>query len=558
MSDKPLGHARYRDGLIGAAFGTLLAAAAFLAVSLLQGGTVVLLVIISLSVPVFGVAGWLIGQRDDRMRALTNDLERRMDERTTAIRNMLDVTGDGFLTFGPDYRVNPEYSKACEEIFGGPIAGKRFPDLLYIEERPRQELVEGLDLYFTGKAKADVIFDLLDEQVEVRNRAIRLTYRAIDEQTVMCALTDVTEQQRLEAAVEEQNRRRDLILRAVSNKGHFASFVDEAHELFQVLDAAASGSSSSIPPERAEALAAQVHTFKGNAGFLGFVRTATVAHDFEDQLAALPILEGDVDLSSEVFVLKRQFYEEYNAIAETLGQRWINDLSTIGVPVPLMRRVERYVKSKHADDGTLVRAMEQLRSVPIVDMFSRFPQLIADVAGRRGRRVKPVEVLGGEFRVLPERYEHLVDALTHVARNMVDHGIESPSERELKGKPPEGEIKVEITRDSGEISMAFSDDGQGISFAAVEERARARGLIRDGTKPTRAQLLSLLFSSGLSTADQVTAVSGRGIGLNAVHRAVRELGGKISVETRPGRGTTMRITVPERGTRRAEGRKDES
>lgn len=551
MSTQRPEHARLRLALIGAAVGAGFPAVAAVLVYALGAGVTVLLGVIALAIPVLGVVGGLIGSREDQLRSFANELEDRIQRRTAAIQSMLDVTGDGFLTIGPDLLVQPEYSKPCERIFGAPIAGRRLPDLLYSEERPKQEFIDGLELLFSGRAKPEVIFDLLDTRVEVGERIIEIGYRAIDEQTVMCALTDVTEQERLEAEVEEQNRRRDLILKVVSNRKYFASFIDEAHELFQVLDAIASHRSSTIPEETSEQLSAQVHTFKGNANFLGFSRTATVAHDFEDQLKALPILQSDLDLSSEVFVFKRQFYEEYNAIGETLGEQWINDLSTISVPVGMAQKVEQYVKAKYADDPTLVNAMEQLRSVPMADLFSRFPQLIADVAGRRGRRVTPVEILGGDFRVLPEHYEPLANALTHIARNMVDHGIESPAERELKGKPQQGDIRIEISRDSGMISIVFSDDGKGISFAMVEERAKELGMLEADAKPSRGQLLGLLFSSGFSTSEQVSEISGRGVGLNAVQRAVRALGGKISVETRAGRGTTFRITVPEvRGTQR--------
>lgn len=551
---------RIRYALTGAGAGALFPGIAVVLVFVVQVPTGILLGIIALAVPVLGVLGWLIGIREDRFRALADELEETVEERTAAIQSMLDTTGDGFLTFGPDYRVHPEYSRACEEIFGGPIGGARLPELLYLEEHPRQEFVEGLDLYFTGKAKPEVIFDLLDKRVEIRDRIIEVVYRAIDETTIMCALTDVTEQERLEATVAEQNRRRDLILRVVSNKKYFANFIEEANDLFQVLDAIAAHRSSSIPEETTEKLAAQLHTFKGNASFLGFSRTATVAHDFEDQLAALPILQNDLDLSSEVFVLKRQYYEEYNAIAETLGEQWINDLSTISVPVSLVQKVEGYVRKKYGADQTLIRAMEQLRSVPMADLFSRFPQLAQDIASRRGRRISDVEIRGGDFRVLPERYEQLANALTHVARNMVDHGIESPAEREMKGKPTAGEISIEIRRTGGDITIAMSDDGQGISFAAVEERARTAGLIPNGKEVSRTELLGLLFSSGFSTADEVTSTSGRGVGLHAVQQAVRRLGGKIAVETRAGRGTTFRVTVPEqaRASRSAAGVSHES
>ncbi len=540
---------RTRFTLTGIAVGVLFPAISLAIVLVFEVDVFVLLAIIGLAVPILGTVGWMIGEREDRLLSLADELEIRIEERTSAIRTMLDVTGDGFLTFGADYLVQPEYSNPCNEIFGGEIAGKRLPDLLYLDDQSKQDFVDGLDLYFSGKAKAAVIFDLLDKRVEVRDRIIEVDYRAIDEATIMCALTDVTRQERLEAEVAEQERRRDLILKAVSNRQYFAGFLEEANDLFQELDTISTQRSSLIPEEATEKLSAQLHTFKGNASFLGFTRTATVAHDFEDRLVMLPILENDLDLSAEVFVLKRQYYEEYNAISETLGEQWINELSTISVPVKTVRKVEAYVKSRYADDRALVKAIEQFRSVRMADLFSRFPQLIRDVAARRGRKVKDVGLAGGEFRVLPEDYEPLANALTHIARNMVDHGIESPAGREMKGKAPDGEIKIDIARDASGITIVFSDDGQGISFAAVESRARAKGLIDEGQKPTRSELLALLFSSGFSTAETVDPTSGRGVGLNAVQRAVRALGGKIVVETKPDRGTTFRITVPERRAR---------
>ncbi len=544
MQAKGLGKARLRDALTGAALGALFPAAATLLVTVFAAGTVVLLAIIGLAVPVLALAGWLVGRRRDDIAAMTADLEHTIAKRTAAMRSMLDVTGDGFLTFGPDYVIRPEYSKPCETLFGGPIAGRRLPELLYAEEQPRRDFTDGLDLLFAGKAKPEVIFDLLDKRIEVGDRTLSIAYRAIDEATVLCAFTDITTAERLEKTVLEQDRRRTLILRAVSNQKYFAGFVEQANELFRVLDSGAFDHQDGVSRDASEKLAAQVHSFKGNAGFLGFTRTETVAHDLEDRLTALPVLQSDTDLSSEVFVLKRQFYEEYNAIAETLGEQWINDLSSIRVPATALKKVEAYARSRHPDDRALTTALEQLRSVPAAALFSRFPQLVADIAARRGRRIKPVEIAGGGFRVMPERFEPLVNALEHIVRNMVDHGIESPAERELKGKPAAGEVRVEISRAPGEMVITMSDDGQGISFAAVEELARERGMLEEEARPSRNELLALLFSSGFSTSDEVTVTSGRGVGLSAVRQAVRRLGGKITVETRPGRGATFRIRAP--------------
>ncbi len=531
-----------RYALLGALFGALFPIVGILLVYVVPTDIVVLLAIIGTAPLILAFVAWLAGTREDRMRASNIELEHRVAQRTRSIQSLLDVTGDGFLSFGSDYMVRPEYSRACEVIFGREVSGKRLPDLLFIEEQPKRDFTDGLDLYFAGKARADVIFDLLDTEVTVGERIIRLDYRAIDESTVMCSLSDITGQKQLEAQVEEQERRRSLILRVVSNRTHFAGFVDEAESLFQVLEAAGRGEEDLTGGS--EELLMKLHTFKGNANFLGFSRTGTVSHDLEDQLAAVDILDSEFDFSSQIFVLKRQFYDELNIVTDTLGKRWLEDIETVNVSSRYVRKVEQYVRNRYSADNQLVQALEGFRRVPLSSLFSRFPDLINDIASRRGRKVKPVEIHGGDFTVLPERFEPIVNSLTHVARNMIDHGIESPVEREMKGKDPAGDIRIEL-RDTGRVvEIEMADDGQGIPIAAIEQRGRAQGLIKEGEEVSRRDLLAMIFKPGFSTSEIVTTVSGRGVGLAAVHDAVRKAGGKISVETKTGRGTTFRISLP--------------
>jgi two-component sensor histidine kinase len=531
-----------RYALLGALFGAVFPIAAVILVYVVDANVVILVAIIATAPLILAFSARLLGVQEERMRASNIELENRVNQRTRSIQSLLDVTGDGFLSFGPDYMVRAEYSRACEVIFGSEIAGKRLPDLLYVDEQSRQDFTDGLDLYFGGKARPEVIFDLLDTEVTVGERVIELDFRAIDDTTVMCSLSDSTGQKQLEAQVEEQERRRSLILRVVSNRAHFASFVEEAEALFQVLESASRGEGEIAMDS--EELLMMLHTFKGNANFLGFSRSGTVSHDVEDQLAALEILDSDFDFSSEVFVLKRQFYDELNIVTDTLGKQWLEDIETVNVPSRYIRKVEQYVRNRYSADSQLVQALEGFRRVPLSSLFSRFPDLINDIATRRGRRTQRVEIHGGDFKVLPERFEPVVNSLTHVARNMIDHGIESPAEREMKGKDPAGEIRIEL-RDTGEmVEIVMADDGQGIPTTAIEQRGRAQGLIAEGDEVSRRDLLAMIFKPGFSTSEMVTTVSGRGVGLAAVHDAVRKAGGKISVETKAGHGTTFRVSLP--------------
>jgi two-component system chemotaxis sensor kinase CheA len=545
MARSPVGTGHtVRFAALGAAIGLVFPAAGLIIYFGFGHSSLALLIVSSITPLLLSGLAALAGRREDEAQHIRENLEEVVEDRTRSIQTLLDVTGDGFLSFGSNYIIKPEYSKPCEIIFGGPIAGKRFPDLLFAEDRHRGEFTDGLDLFFSGKAKSAVIFDLLDEQVQIHDRTYALEYREIDEATVMCSLTDVSDQQDLAAKIEDEERRRTLILRVVSNRKHFAGFLNEADRLFEILDAMAEEPSTTVSTERSQELAGQVHTFKGNANFVGFTRTGTVAHDLEDQLVALPIVQSDVDLSSNVFVLKRQFYDELNIVKKTLGARWINDLATISIPKRAIVRLEQYVRSAYPGDLKLAKALEHLRRVAMADLFSQFPQLIQDIAAARGRRVKPVKIDGGDFLVLPEQYEGLAAALTHVVRNMVDHGIESPSEREMRGKDPQGEIRIELRQTFTGIAITIADDGRGISLSAVEQIGRENGMIAPDETPSKSELLSLIFKPGFSTAEVSTTVSGKGIGLSAVQSAVAAVGGKLSVETVASQGTTFRVTIP--------------
>jgi len=528
--------ASFQYAVFGAAFGALFPATA-LVVSILIGRPLDLLFWIICTAPVFlGIFAHFAGSRQDNLNVTNQNLERRVEERTNAIQAMLNVTEQGFLSFGPDYRVRPEYSRECERLLGPDIAGRRLPDLLFSDEQIRADFVDGLDIYFAGKAKGEVIFDLLEHETRLGESIVEIEYRTIDDETVMCTLTDVTSARQLEFQLQEEEHNRNLILRVATHRKYFSRFIDEAHEVLRELD--------SLLAEEVEEVLRKLHTFKSNAHFLGFERTGNTAHELETTIGDHAVLGQVADISDTLLELRKNFHGELDVVSSTLGEQWVKDLSSVTVPVQRIRNLEQYMQLQYPKDGRLRSAVSQLRAVPLVSLFSRFPDMIQDVAEARAKRVKPLEIVGGNFSVIPENYESLVNALTHVVRNMVDHGIESPMAREVQGKDQAGNIRLVIKDSLQAMEIILSDDGQGIGLKQVEQRARERGLLSGDTRPTKRQLLTLLFRSGFSTAEAVTTVSGRGVGLSVVREAVRDLDGRIGVETQAGRGTTFRIVIP--------------
>lgn len=530
--------ARYTT--IGAIFGLLFPVVAFLTITFVSRDIYLLFGVIC-TAPIFlGAFARLAGLRQDRLNETNRGLEQLVAERTSSIQSMLDLTGQGFLSFESDLIVNPEYSRECVRIFGGPIDGRRIDELLFPDRDDANEFVRGLSLCFAGSAKPEVIFDLLEHEFHLRGKSIRIDYRAVTNERVMLTLTDVTEEQRLQQRVRAEDERNERVLRAVKHKPDFGGFIRGAKELFDRM---------ARPDGDAHTLSRELHTFKGSAGFFSFRSTQGVAHELEDHISESTILGAELSLDGKVDRLKAIFEEELDAVTATLGNDWIEQTDTVVVPKRDYLRIEQHVIGRYPADHPLIHTLESFRKRPLKELFARFPQMAVDLALQRGKQILPLAISGGEAPVVAERYERLVSSFTHILRNMVDHGIESPAEREQAGKPPEGALRIEIAESDEEIVFRFVDDGRGISLERVEERARSLGLISEDEHPPSAKLIDSIFHDGFSTASSVSLVSGRGVGLAEVRAAVREIKGKIGITTRAGRGTTFTITVAGRRPR---------
>jgi two-component system chemotaxis sensor kinase CheA len=183
--------------------------------------------------------------------------------------------------------------------------------------------------------------------------------------------------------------------------------------------------------------------------------------------------------------------------------------------------------------------------VPVEHVFRRFPRLVRDLAHSRGRRVE-LEIQGGLTELDKSIVDALGEPLLHLVRNAIDHGLESPRERELAGKPPTGKLKLAAFYEGNHAHVVVEDDGRGIDLARVCERAVAMGIIDasqlDALTPS--DILNTIYTPGFSTRETVSDVSGRGIGMDVVRESIENLKGVIELSTAPGKGTRFLIRLP--------------
>ncbi len=191
----------------------------------------------------------------------------------------------------------------------------------------------------------------------------------------------------------------------------------------------------------------------------------------------------------------------------------------------------------------LQESVMQIRMLPISFTFSRFPRLVHDLSQKLGKQIE-LKMTGENTEVDKTVIEKIGDPLVHLVRNSVDHGIEMPEERIAAGKPETGTVHLSAEHRGGNIVIEITDDGKGLARDKILQKGIERGLVSEDDNLTDKQIYDLIFQPGFSTAEQVSDVSGRGVGMDVVRRNINELGGSIEIESEQGRGSTITIRLP--------------
>lgn len=197
--------------------------------------------------------------------------------------------------------------------------------------------------------------------------------------------------------------------------------------------------------------------------------------------------------------------------------------------------------------GKITRELQDLsmsmRMVPIQGVFQKMSRLSRDLAKKSGKMIE-FSVIGGETELDRNVVEAISDPLVHMVRNSADHGIEPPDDRERAGKPRAGRVQLRAFHQAGKIVIEISDDGRGLNKKKILKKAMDAGIVREGEDLTEQQIYQLIFHAGLSTADKITDVSGRGVGMDVVKKNVEALRGRIDIASNEGRGTTFSVHLP--------------
>jgi two-component system, chemotaxis family, sensor kinase CheA len=279
------------------------------------------------------------------------------------------------------------------------------------------------------------------------------------------------------------------------------------------------------------------------------VAEAGVVGEPEAELVApvpVPVVAGERGEGGRVAATVRVDAERLDQLMHLMGelvvQRTQVEVLAAQAEVPgLSQAMADLTRCSHA----LQAIVMQVRMIPVEAVFLRFPRLVRDLSTKFGKHVE-LELVGQDTELDRTVVDAIGDPLVHLVRNALDHGLETPAEREAAGKPAAGTVRISARHAGGNVVITVADDGRGVDGRAVAAKAVHAGLIAADQVEAidMARAIELLFTPGFSTRDQADDISGRGIGMDAVRAKVRELGGEVLLTSEPGVGSTAQIRLP--------------
>jgi signal transduction histidine kinase len=530
----------------------------------------------------------LIQKQADELAEINRGLERQVADRTKEVREqmhrvkmLLDNMQQAVFAVSGTMVVIPPVSRFTEQVFGKDLTGLPVLDTVFAAVDHSSEAFAKLStvlsmVYGEDKLQWDMIAEQLPAVLKYKkagfdsDRLLRLNYQPLlsEKETVDAILfevEDITEMVRLETEARDKQRSMERLhelaeLRLEQLAGAFENLHRLLGECRVIVDRSAKS------PDDLPAFKRHLHTLKGNARAYGFFMLSREFHELETSLHAVLGARGTA--SSSLASLSETVSSVSASIAayEDVASRYLSYRPAGGSAgaagrtfdvdadrfEDIVSRAERLAEARRDEAiAELAGHIARLRYVPIKAALGNFKAMVSDLCASLSKEAN-FELTGEEIFLPTETLSELQDALTHLVRNAMDHGLEVPVLRKGAGKAEAGSIRLRVSSEGEEAVLVLEDDGQGIDVERVSQKVVELGLkTPEQIKSlSREKLVELIFLPGLSTREKVSEISGRGIGMDVLMDFVKHHKGGVKVSTTKGKGTRFEVRFQVRGDSR--------
>jgi HPt (histidine-containing phosphotransfer) domain-containing protein len=457
-------------------------------------------------------------------------LEKIVQARTKEVHLILNNIGQGFMTIDLNGIMSEERSSIVATWFGESGGSRTFSEYIRSTDATAAEWFElGLEALREGALPTEVSLGQLPKRMVVRANVLELTYNPIQNEAgalekLLVIISDITSVVKREQAESQQKQLMQIFQNIMRDKLGFVQFLTEADDMVETVVRNKFTDLSHLKRI--------IHTIKGSSGLFGMTSVANLCHELESEIMSESKAPDQQRLNS----LQTEWNRIREGLDSVLGKRTdqsieINDEDYEAILRALLNR-------EHPDKiAKLVRSWKLEAGQRRLEFIK---QQAESLAQRLGKKDIEVSVQSNNIRFDGTQWASFWSTFTHVLRNAIDHGIETQEERSLVGKTGRGSIHIETYIEEGEFIIAVEDDGRGIDWQAIADKAMKAQLPHKSEK----DLINAIFQGGISTKSIVTQYSGRGIGLGAVREECVKRGGLIELNSKAGKGTKILFRFP--------------
>lgn len=477
----------------------------------------------------------------EESRNLIHNTNLILDSKILKLRNILDNTGQGFLMFGEELKINGEYSLECEKIFKIKIDSLNFAELISKDNETARFTAECLQKIFNVSAfQREVFISILPEEICIDDKIIALSYKMVKDENrkniMMAVLTDITEKRTLEKKMEDERKKLKMVVSAIINREDFIKLVNE-YKNFVMIEF------ENLIRNDKEMVCREIHTFKGSFGQYEMINTAEKLNEIENLFYEKKQI---ANIDSNQFL--EPLIRDMETVKKYAGEGFFDDIEKCYVNKDKLIEIEEKIVEvlDEKDKNIILPMVRKLRYRSLKSMLSGYIDYTMRLGTRLDKSINHFEIEGDDIEVEPNSYYETIKVLGHLFRNCVDHGIETVDERVECGKEEAGNISCTIINGGKEFKIIISDDGKGIDIEKIKNKAIDKGIITEKSYETMKEneRINLIFAHGISAKNEATNYSGRGVGMSAVKRVIENNSGRLEIESLVGIGTKFIITLP--------------